>query len=267
MKRLPFALLALLMAVPMFGRAISHDVTLPVAGKILLPGDIAYITQLTITNHRDATQQVAIQWIDAGSNDRIYLTTLGPKETYFLPGGREYVFYGGDSNSPGALRFIAATNFSDKGDATFKVDPNGRLEISATIVKLRGRFGFDGSSRQEVEGVPASEYLEKEATFVGVRHEEPAYCNVGVVNLSSTETVTFTIEYSRHEPLHITVAPQSNAQVRIPSPGGDAVRVYPEWAGSGRTPTPWVAYASVVDGYTGDAFSGVRVPPGSKFRP
>ena len=66
----------------------------------------------------------------------------------------------------------------------------------------------------------------------------------------------------------VTVAPLSTVQVRVTGPGVSyrALRIRPDWAvKSDSAALPWVAYASTVDAYTGDAFSGLRVPAGSSY--
>jgi hypothetical protein len=80
------------------------------------------------------------------------------------------------------------------------------------------------------------------------------------------------VQYQFLAPIEVVVPPLSSRQIRIPGPGnaGRRVTVYPEWAigdGAPARTTPWVAYASTVDGYTGDAFSGTRVPATSKINP
>lgn len=257
-------LLALFAAVPMFA-AVGSEIAIPVAGRIILPGDIAYVTHLTITNHRDTLQPVVIQWLGEAPHEFSYAITLAPKETIFHEGRRDREFFGRD-NTPGTLRFIAVKEIPKAG---YTPDPDAKIEVNATIAKLRGRFGLDGSSRQEMEGVPSSEYLAREAVFLGLTHELPTYTNVGVANLSTTETMTYVIRFGeKNDPIELTVAPQSSAQIRIPGEfaAGTFVRIHPQWALTNGTPTPWVAYASTVDGYTGDAFSGMRVPAGINFR-
>ncbi len=68
-------------------------------------------------------------------------------------------------------------------------------------------------------------------------------------------------------PSTVTVPPLSLIQVRVTGPGVSyrALRVTPEWALGNGQPMPWVAYASTGDMYTGDAFSGIRVPAGSYY--
>lgn len=124
----------------------------------------------------------------------------------------------------------------DDGD---NPDPNGRIDATAYIVAVRGPFGLYGTSRQEINATPSEGYTAKEALFHGVRHDLPV------------------------DPIEVTVPPQTLVQVRIPGPGnaGRWVRVYPAWAINGEDRAiPWVAYASSVDGQTGDAWSGIRAP-------
>jgi hypothetical protein len=39
--------------------------------------------------------------------------------------------------------------------------------------------------------------------------------------------------------------------------------VTPEWAHTGATPLPWVAYTSAIDGKIGDAYTGLGLPAGT----
>ncbi|HEV7238695.1 MAG TPA: hypothetical protein VGQ36_05600 [Thermoanaerobaculia bacterium] len=150
-------------------------------------------------------------------------------------------------------------------------DPEGRIEVNAVIVADRGRFATDGSSRQEIAGIPASEYTANEAVFLGVRHSTNTgtYTNVGIVNMHPTQTETFYVKFQNAE-VPVVVPPNSLRQIRIPGDGGGSrfVRVYPEWSVTDEAPartTPWVAYTSSVDMQTGDAFSGRRVPPSTRY--
>jgi hypothetical protein len=280
MKRIACALaLVCISAVPAFAGAISNEITIPAAGRVILPG-VTYFTEVTITNHRDTIQTVAIEFID-GKGGRAFLTRLFqllPHQSVFAPHG--FISTSRDYNSGvGAMRFTAMTTielpdgFDDPAEYR---DPNGRIEVKAFVVKERGPFGIHGSSRQEIEGIPVTEYTVKENIFVGVLHQPPTYTNVGIVNLHPTETVTFYVQYQYLDPVAVTIPPMTAQQVRIagggtrpgePGNAGRWVSVKPEWAddGSGRT-TPWVAYASTIDGITGDAFSGVRVPPNTTIR-
>lgn len=279
MRRVAFALLVLL-AVPAWA-AIAPEVTVPAAGRVVLPAGISYITEVTLTNHRDQPQYVAIEFLDGkGPAFLTRMMRIEPKATLFADSRVTDNFMGLDRNEQalGALRFTAITEALIVGqyhDEVAKLrDSEGRIEVKAHIIKQRGPFGVLGTSRQEIEGIPINEYTARENIFVGVIHHPPTYTNVGIVNLHPTETVTFYVQYEYLEPFAVTVPPLGVQQVRVAGgfePGiegtsGRYVVVTPEWAqdGSGRT-TPWVAYASTIDGATGDAFSGVRVPPGTNI--
>lgn len=268
-SRLAFLLLVVAVATPTFAAAIAADVTIPVAGYLVLPGELTYRTELTVTNHRDVLQYIRIDLVMGGFSHILRTFALQPLETKFLPEGA-FPANPGFAGNVGAMRFTAIQPYH--GGASDPVaDPTGLIEASGYVVAERGRFASRGSSRQEVAGIPSSEYAAEEAMFVGVRHDEPTYTNVGIVNLHATQTETFYVQFQYLDPIAVVVPPLSLRQIRIPGPGngGRSVRVYPEWAiGDGepvRT-TPWVAHASTVDGYTGDAFSGTRVPIATTFR-
>ncbi len=267
LKRNGFILACLVLAVVVclpVSAAIAPDITIPVAGYLVLPNELTYRTELTLTNHRDAPQRVEIELIDGGSNSPLSEFTMQPRETKFLEHGGFNAGTSGRASKIGAMRFRAVI-YEYSGLPELAIDPLGQLEVHAYIIAERGRFGSRGSSRQEMEGIPSSEYTAREAIFVGVRDEPPTYTNVGVTNLHPTQTETFYVEFKYLAPIAVVVPPLSSRMIRIPSPGygGRSVRVYPEWSitdGEPARTTPWVAYASTVDGHTGDAFSGMRVP-------
>ncbi len=250
-------LVTLAAAVPLFARAIGPDITVPVVGFIDGNG-ISYRTELVLTNHRDTLQYVSLSFIQDGHDFEFHTFAMEPKETKFLPTAG-FATGGGMSSMLGALRIRA------KGSSPANDDGVPKLEANAFIVAERGKFGKEGSSRQEVAGIASDEYEAKEAVFLGVRHSlaAGAYTNVGVVNMYA-EPVKFFIRFHDQEPTELTVPPFSLRQMRIPGEGGDGrdVRVYPEWSlhENPAHTTPWVAYASTIDIQTGDAYSGMRVP-------
>lgn len=269
--RAPLLLLALFTAVPMFAAAIAADVTIPASGYLQLPNDLVYRTEVVITNHRDVRQYVAFSFINDGHDQVFRAFPLEPHETEFLSDGG-FGSGGGQANRVGALRIRAVVGGTTAGEIDLTPDPNGRIEAHAFIVADRGRFASNGSSRQEVAGIASSDYHAEEAVFLGVRHSPNTgvHTNVGIVNMHPTQTETFFVEYQFHEPTAVVVPPLSVRQIRVPGGGnsGRYVRVYPEWALTDEAPartTPWVAYASTVDTQTGDAFSGMRVPAGSRY--
>lgn len=250
---------------------IGADVTIPAAGIAHAPNDLLYRTELVITNHRDVPQYVMISLISDGHDGPRHIFQLEGRRTAYLPSGGFPTVTSDMATVVGALHIRALTSY-DPDTENFSVDPQGQLEAQAFIVADRGRFAADGSSRQEVAAIPASEYTAEEAVFLGVRHSYGTgfYTNVGVVNMHPTQTETFYVEFEYANPVAVVVPPLSVRQIRVPGEGsgGRWVRVYPEWSIGEGTPlrtTPWVAYASTVNTQTGDAFSGVRVPSNTKY--
>jgi hypothetical protein len=252
--------LAIAATVPMFA-AIASELTLPVGGYLRLPNDLIYRTEFTITNHSDQRRVVLASMVAEGFDASFRGFTMEPHETKFFADG-------GFGNGPGLNNFVGAVRFRSVvslDDESPADDPAGQLEVESFVVAERGNFGARGTSRQEVAAIPASEYTLEEMVFVGVRNEAPLYTNVGIANLHPTQSEKFFVKYQFLAPIEVVVPPLSSRQIRIPGPGnaGRIVRVYPEWAIGDGAPvrtTPWVAYASTVDGLTGDAFSGARVP-------
>ena len=267
--RMPILLVASFAALPLFA-AISADITIPVAGVVEGHDDLVYRTELVVTNHRDEPQYVKMELIMNGDIRTYRAFPMEAHETKFFRDGS----FG---NTPqtragflGAVR-ISAVEMPPLGappdgeDRIYTRDPNGQLEANAFIVAERDR-GARGATRQEVNGIPWTEYEIGEAMFLGVRHSDGtgAYTNVGIVNMHPTQTETFWVQFQYQDPFAVTVPPLSLRQIRIPGSGagGRFVRVYPDWSVGDGPPartTPWVAYASTVDTQTGDAYSGMRV--------
>ncbi len=270
LRFISFAFLTLAVAVPMFG-AIAADVTVPIVGFAQGANEVSYRTELTITNYRDVPQYVELALVKDGHVSPMAIFQLQPYETEFLPTAG----FGTSPSSPhtvvGALRIRALDTFRS-GDVEQATDPNGRIEANAFVVADRGRFAKNGSSRQEVAGIPSSDYTAEEAVFLGVRHSinTGVYTNVGIVNMHPTETATFYVQFQYADPVAVVVPPNTLRQIRLPGEGngGRYVRVYPEWSIGDGPPArtmPWVAYTSSVDMLTGDAFSGLRVPASSRY--
>ncbi len=269
MRNTAFAVAVLFVAVPLFGGPIGSDLTLPVVGQIIRP-EVRYTTELLVTNHRDVPQWVIVEDIDGTPEEFTRAFLLRPNET-----GHSMIVRPEDFIGARRYRAVIQLPFDEtvQDDPTYIDDPDGRIEVKAFITRSLGRFGAFGTSRQEVEAVPSTEYRVAKNIFVGVRSIETTYTNVGITNLDPTETVTFYVHWAPLAAFPVTVGPNDFEQIRVPLDfTGFAPRPYltitPEWAldGSGRT-TPWVAYTSTVDGYTGDAFTGIRVPPDTVFNP
>ena len=255
--------LALSATLPLFAGKIGNDITVPAAGFVDGNG-VSYRTELVLTNHRDVMQYVSLSFIQDGYDSEFTVFPLNPRETKFLPSAG-FPTGGGMTPRIGALRIRtkSASNGNDDG--------LGKLEANAFIVAERGRFGKDGSSRQEVAAIASDEYTAEDAVFLGVRHKLAmgAYTNVGVTNMYA-EPVTFYVQFQNSEPVALEVPAFSLRQIRVPGEGSDGrfVHVYPEWSIGESTPaerTPWVAYASTVDMHTGDAYSGMRIPSTTRF--
>jgi hypothetical protein len=270
LRSIPILALTLAAAVPLFG-AIAADLTVPIAGQALGANDLVYRTELTITNYRDAPQYVELSLVRNGHALPMAVFSIPPLQTRFLPSGGFSSTATVEQTNIGALRIRALPGFPEP-DVSGATDPDGRIEANAFIVASRGQFATHGSSRQEVAGIPSSEYNAEEAVFLGVRHSlgTGVYTNVGIVNMHPTQTETFYVRFQYAEPVAVVVPPNSLRQIRVPGEGagGRYVHVYPEWSigdGPPARTTPWVAYASTVDMQTGDAFSGMRVPSSTKY--
>ena len=250
--------------------AVAADVTIPVGGYVIGANDLIYRTELTVTNHRDVVQYIRMEMIKDGARSDYAIVPIMPRETRFFENGLLGTSRTQQTNI-GALRFTTLKSF-DFHDEEHPFDPEGKIEVHAYIVADRGRLGQNGSTRQEMAGIPSSEYHAREAVFVGVEHGIRHYTNVGITNLHPTQTVTFFVEFQYHTPVPVVVPPMTLVQMRVSQvpQGGRSVRVYPEWSlldDTSDRATPWVSYASTVNKVTGDAFSGTRVPAGITYEP
>ena len=271
-RRGAFLLLALTLAVPTFAAAFGPEVTLPAVGRIYLPNDNSYRTEIVLTNHRDVPQYVMLSTIQDGHDSPRHIFQLEAHRTAYLQDGSIGLPSNDMTNFLGAMRIRAIVGTLENDEPNVTPDPLGQLEATAFIVSDRGRFGSKGSTRQEIEGVQSAEYHAEEAVFLGVRHSYGTgfYTNVGIANLHPTQTETFFIEFQFGALEPVVVPPLSVRQVRVGGngSGGRYVRVIPQWALTDEAPartTPWVAYASTIDMQTGDAFSGIRVPSTAKY--
>ncbi len=253
----------------MFG-AISHDLVVPISGYAQGAGDLRYRTELVLTNYRDQRQYIEVSQVQGGYAAVIWISPIDPLETRLHCCDSMFGSTQSQGTNIGALRFRTLTVAPGGGPGV--PDPDGRIEATAFIVADRGKFANDGSSRQEIAGIPSTEYSAKEAVFLGIRHSPNTgtYTNVGIVNMDPSQTVTFYVQFQREEPVAVVVPPNSLRQIRVPGEGGGwrALRVYPEWSVTDGEPahtTEWVAYASSIDMRTGDAFSGIRVPPTTRY--
>ncbi len=263
MKRIAVVSLLLALALPA-AADIGHDITLPIVGNVFLP-NVTYRTELVLRNHRDVPQQVVIEYIGGPEQPGGFfpydgLAALDARGTHFYRQGFIPNTHGTFIRS---MRLWAAKptgQKNERGLPLFEPDPEGRIEAIAYVVGDRGRFGSLGSSRQEIQATASTEYHAREAIFHGISHDANIYTNVGITNMDQERTVTFFVEFPSLAPLAVEVPPQSMRSIRIPGEGNQAreIRIYPDWAKSGEEPTPWVAYTSSVDTFTGDAWTGVR---------
>ena len=264
MKRLAVVSLLLALALPA-AADIGHDITLPVVGNVFLP-NLTYRTELVLRNHRDVPQQLVIDFI---GGPELFVNIFDPYDALAALDARGTHFFRQSfiPNTHGtfisAMRIRAAKPTgleNEHGIPLYEPDPEGRIEAIAYIVGDRGRFGYLGSSRQEIQATASTEYHAREAIFHGISHDANIYTNVGITNMDTERTVTFFVEFPSLAPIEVVVPPQQMRSIRIPGEGNQAreIRIHPDWADTGEEPTPWVAYTSSVDTFTGDAWTGIR---------
>lgn len=57
------------------------------AGYLVLSDDLAYRTEVVITNHSDAAKTVMLELVNDGRADLYRIFTIGAHETMYLPTG------------------------------------------------------------------------------------------------------------------------------------------------------------------------------------
>lgn len=248
-------LLALSLFATVSAQAATHDLTLPSFGRITLP-HVTYRSEIVITNHRNDIQRIDVHFIgreDVGAAGYAETILLRAHEsvlkTDFL---EKSLFLGFDGVV--ALRLIAVNH-------NHVLDPNGNIDARAFVIAERPD---GGTSRQEVHPIASSEYLATGATFAGIRHDERAYTNVAIGNMSLSRSELFYIEIGGQR-IELWVPPLRVVQIRLPI-GPTAARsltIRPLWAVTLADPpwqSPWAAVVSTVDGLTGDAWTAIRLP-------
>jgi hypothetical protein len=245
------AILSLFIIVP--AGAATSDLTLPVFGRVTLP-HVTYKSEIVITNHRGTSQNVAVYFIgreDVGSG-YVETFTIGAQESLFKTDFLERNLFAG-RDGVGAVRLVAV-----KSDGQY--DPNGNIDANVFVIAQRPD---GGTSRQEVHSVPATEYFANKVTLAAIRHDEGAYTNVGFVNLAEFPQ-RFHIAIAGRPWIDVDVPAMTSSQIRLPieAVSDRSIVVYPDWAvtlADPAIPRPWAAYASTIDGRTGDAFTALRI--------
>ncbi len=252
----PLRYLVLSLFISVSAHAATSDLTLPSFGRVTLP-HVKYSSEIVITNHRDQSQRVEVHFIgreDVGSG-YVEMLTIGARQSMLKTDFLERNLFGG-RDGVGAIRLVSVT--PDNAS-----DPEGQIDARIFVIAERPD---GGTSRQEVHPVASGEYFAERATFAGIRHDDRAYTNVGIANLSPTLDETFHIDIEGHPWIEVRVPALRVVQVRLPIAATTArtLKIHPNWAvtlADPAIPKPWVAYASTVDGLTGDCWTAHRLPP------
>lgn len=224
---------------------------LPVAGKVVGIGGSLFVTEVILTNARDAKQNVVVAWLPQayGGIARSFRTTL--------PASSDH---GGTATFADIAERLNITGIGSL--AVVAIDPNGDADASASIGGSSSIWVHDADGRapraQTISAVRPTAFSDHvQAAANNLEQDASFRTNVGIVNLSS-EFRQFTIAIHGSKAtgqLTFAVPPFSLAQVPV---GGDYgtlnVTVTADQS------TRWLLYASTIDNTTSDARTTLGVP-------
>ncbi len=233
----------------------EDELWIPVAAHVDGKNGTRWRTSLEVLNHSDVEVEVRIAALPAGRDN----TAGGVQRTVLLPGGS-------------ARRFddVVGTLFGANGIASLRLTPSGGpVSASSRTATFAAQGG--GSYGQVIPAVPRSQMATPADTriLIGLAQRDseprPVRTNVGIVNVSD-RSAEFELDFMHGDgtPIGSTtvyVPPLSLIQVFMPladladQPVDTAVALV-RALNSG---IDWYAYASVVDGVSGDpSYVGCR---------
>ena len=220
----------------------------PVAGMVRGIGGTLFTTELTLSNLRDAPQDVVMTRVPASS----FRLTLPPS---------------------GTVKFSGLADRLDNGVASLlvtAVDANGNLDTAASITASTRIWSIAADGRAPTsQSIPSATpelfSAHPAARATGLDHTSGlSRTNVGILNLS-TEAHQFTIQIVGADDAGLfTIAVPPFTLVQMPLPDAD---YGPLWL-DGSCDTAdcrWLMYGSTIDLQTGQARTSLAVPrePGS----
>lgn len=236
----------------------SARILVPAAGNAAGANGTYFRSDIQIANLRSATQRVQMSWLPSGSSG----SGIAPR---FMDLGAGRGFSSEDfvanvmlQTGVGSIEFVGVTE-----DGMF--DPNARLHVSSRIWTPRPDGG-DGTMSQTFPSVVMPGSTASSKTVFGIRHSSQYRINVGISNPATTvhrfrvtaKISTPTIE--EEQVFEIEVAPRSMAQRTVTGLTRTGVaQILIENLTPGLF-TDWQAWGSVVDNFSGDAWSQMAAP-------
>src|SRR5262245_54427014 len=222
------------------------------AGNVEGAGGTHFQSDVTLFNHRSASQRIAMAWLAQGvdnSQEPVQYMTLDANGPAILP---DFVVATLGKSGLGAVLVTGVTDAGDPDDAAL-IDGFSRIWTPQP--------GGGGSVSQNFGSVSVVDSLGPDAAFaLGNRHDSGYRTNVGVVNLdSAAHDWTVNVDgVTSDTSFPVSVPPMSMRQVALP-PGdyGDLVLSFTTedfefW---------WSAYGASVDNISGDSWSSHAAQP------
>lgn len=266
MRRPLLFLAVLLLALPAAAqlRGPTNQILIPAAGAVQGANGTFFRSDITLTNFRNAAQQVQLRWLPETSG-----TTAPPQitATITLPansGVSSEDFVTNYLNQTG-LGSILITGVTSTG----AVDTGALLFATDRI--WSNQPGTSGTVSQTFPIVPVGALNPAAQVIVlGQKINSQYRSNVGLVNLDPNFPRTFDIAQSTEAAnpvattMTVTVAPMSMLQVPLLNSPASALQVIVS-PRVDAVPSPgynnqWVAYVSSVDNVTGDSWSNLAMP-------
>lgn len=220
---------------------------LPVIGNTSGEAGTLYSSEMTLTNERDAQQQVIVAWFPrASAAPALFRVVLPPGDVKIWDVNKQFGVDG-----IGALAIIP-------------VDDNGQPDGNATIHGSARIWSHPGDGRapfSQAVGAVRSTLLDPHAraAVTGIAQDAQTRINVGIVNLSA-EAHQFTIQMNGERgSAQLTFAVPALSIVQMPAPDGDLGAASIE-AFADDANTRWVFYGSAIDRFTGHAQTFVAQP-------
>ena len=213
----------------------QRGLLLPAVGSAMGAGGTSFSTDVTLTNTREAAQQVLVSWLPQAGGAEVpasfRLAILSGVTTVSDISARLGI------SGIGSLAFLPIA-------ADGKVDVNASIDASGRIwAQLPDGLAPSSQSVAAVRGSALSDHPQLVVTHL--RHDAEFRTNAGIVNLSN-ETRQFTIQINGARASNqVTVAVPPFSLVQMAVPDGDygdlSLVALPD------TATRWLLYASLID--------------------
>ena len=260
MKSFSVLLLAALAATPAAANLVqplgsSNQIVIPAAGNVLGVNGTHFRSEVTILNYRDADQQLQFLWLPQGGS----AVVVGPLTIRARSGVASSDFVGEFLGQSGLGSVVISALIT----GTNTLDPSGQIYVTSRI--WTPQPGTQGTTSQTFSTIPVQTLTTNRQAMLGIRRDAQYRLNVGVVNLDSTNSQTFTITLGgalgQTEVATVTLGPLSMQQIAMNGP----VLANPQILVENVTPTGtrttrWTTYASSIDNITGDSWSVVGFP-------